>query len=91
MPKNAKKLPNFRNHKIENYYYFLGEDVWVKMLFTVFELLPSKVTRELTLEEKGDVVKVARDKSWGRIPWHIPERYQGTCSALVLFWPRYKE
>jgi hypothetical protein len=48
-----KILPNFRNHKIENYYYFLGEDVWVKMLFTVFELLPSKVTRELTLEEKG--------------------------------------
>ncbi len=65
--------------------------VWVKMLFTVFELLPSKETRELTLGEKGDVVKVTRDKSWGRIPWHIPERYQGTCSALVLFWPRYKE
>jgi hypothetical protein len=41
--------------------------------------------------KKREVVKVARDKSWGRIPWHIPERYQGTCSALVLFWPRYKE
>jgi hypothetical protein len=65
--------------------------VWVKMLFPVLEFLPSKETRELTLGEKGDVVKVTRDKSWGRIPWHIPEWYQGTCSALVLFSPLYKE